>query len=94
MKKRKWLRDLQVYNLVISNIWLLLTTMLVGAIIGYLLDRRQEGSNRFLLLFSVIFFLIGIINFFVAIIRGSQKLNEQKAATARDEADEDIARRD
>lgn len=94
MKKDKIVKDIKLYNLIMSNIWQLLTTILFGVLVGYLLNRYAEKENNHYMLFSIIvFFIIGIINFFVAIIRGSKKLaikeaNNQKVIQTYEQSDE------
>jgi len=34
--KDKWVKDLKVYNIVMSNVWKLLTFLLLGVLAGYL----------------------------------------------------------
>ncbi len=79
MKKDKVSKFLRIYNLVMSNFWLLITTTLVGVLIGYLLNKSfPTEKNVWLIIVSVVFFLIGIFNFFYRIIGESIKLQEQE----------------
>ena len=79
MKRDKVSKFLRTYNLVMSNFWLLITTTLVGVLIGYLLNKAfPTEKNIWLIIVSVIFFLIGVFNFFYKIIGESIKLQEQE----------------
>ena len=79
MKRDKVSKFLRTYNLVMSNFWLLITTTLVGVLIGFLLNRAfPTEKNIWLVIVSVIFFLIGVFNFFYKIIGESIKLQEEE----------------
>ena len=79
MKRDKVSKFLRTYNLVMSNFWLLITTTLVGVLIGFLLNKAfPTEKNIWLIIVSVIFFLIGVFNFFYKIIGESIKLQEQE----------------
>ena len=79
MKKDKVSKFLKIYNLVMSNFWLLITTTLVGVLIGYFLNKAfPTEKNVWLIIISIIFFLIGVFNFFYKIIKESIKLQEQE----------------
>ena len=71
MKRDKVSKFLRTYNLVMSNFWLLITTTLVGVLIGYLLNKAfPTEKNIWLIIVSVIFFY--------KIIGESIKLQEQE----------------
>lgn len=73
-------KDLKVYNLVMSNIWQLITILLIGILAGYLFEKNATNKEINYMLFSIIFFtIIGVINFFVSIIRGVKRLEREEA---------------
>lgn len=79
MKKDKVKKSLRVYNLIMSNFWLLITTTLVGVLIGYLLNKAfPTEKNVWLIIISILFFFVGVFNFFYHIIRESIKMQEQE----------------
>lgn len=81
--KSRLFKDLKVYNLIMSNIWQLVTILLIGVLAGYLFEKNAEDKSINYMLFSIIFFtVIGIINFFVSIIKGSKRLEKEEAKKA------------
>ena len=80
-KKDKFSKFLKIYNLIMSNFWLLLTTTLVGFLIGYFVNKKfQTEKNVWIILITVGFFLIGAFNFFYRIIKQSIELSEEEKA--------------
>ncbi len=80
MKKNKdsLYNDLKLYNMVMSNIWKLITFLLLGILSGYLLNKYATYHDINYWLISIIFFTtIGVINFFVSIIKESKRLEKQ-----------------
>ncbi len=81
MKKDKLYKDLKLYNIVMSNIWQLITIILFGILAGYLLEKYSTNEKiNFMLISIIVFSFIGIINFFVSIIRQSKKLEKAERA--------------
>lgn len=81
--KDKFFKDLKVYNLIMSNIWQLITILILGILSGYLLEKNATDKNINYMLFSIITFsVIGVVNFFVSIIRGSKKLEKEEVRKA------------
>lgn len=77
--KDKLYKDLKVYNMVMSNIWKLLTFILIGILGGYLLNKYAKYHDINYMLISILFFsIIGIIDFFVSIIRESKRLEKKE----------------
>ena len=75
--------DLKIYNLVMSNIWQLITILVIGILAGYLFEKNAEDKSINYMAFSIIFFfIIGVINFFVSIIRGIKKIEKEEARKA------------
>lgn len=77
-KKSKLIKDFRLYNVIMNNIWKLITTVLIGVLLGYLTTRKSEDGNNYMVIFIVIFFIIGIINFFVGIIKEHKKLAKRE----------------
>ena len=79
MKKNKdnLVKDLKIYNLVMTNVWQLLTIIAIGILAGYLFEQYATNQDINYMAFSIIFFsIIGIINFFVSILKGVKKLEK------------------
>ena len=54
MKKDKLIRDFKIYNFVMTNIWQLLTTVLIGFGIGWLLEKLFDSEKNLYMLFSIL----------------------------------------
>lgn len=79
MKKNKIIKNFKLYNILMSNFWLLITTCLVGVIIGYILNKNSSNENNHYMLISIIIFsVIGIANFFIHLIVQINKLNNEE----------------
>ncbi len=79
MKKDKLVKNVKLYNIIMSNFWLLITTCLLGVIIGYFLDRNSaKKDNHYILFATIIAFVIGITNFFIHLIKEINKLNQEE----------------
>lgn len=78
--KKSFKRNLKTYNAVMSNFWLLITFVLFGVGVGYLLSRLASGIyvNIVWLLTAIFFALLGIFNFFFRLIKDLQKLNKEE----------------
>lgn len=75
--KDKIYKDLKLYNMVMSNIWKLITFILLGILAGYLLDKYATYHDINYMLFSILLFvIIGVTDFFVSIIRECKRLDE------------------
>lgn len=79
MKRNKIIRDLKIYNFVMSNIWQLITTILVGFAIGWVLEKYIGSEKNLYMLFSLIIFIsIGIANFFIALYKKFKKIADKE----------------
>ncbi|MCM1514060.1 MAG: hypothetical protein NC090_03645 [Anaeroplasma bactoclasticum] len=77
--KEKWVKDLKVYNIVMGNVWKLLTFLLLGVLSGYLFEKYAKDKSLPYMLISILTFtIIGIIDFFFSIIRESKKLEQKQ----------------
>lgn len=77
MKKNKLIKNIKLYNIIMSNFWLLITTCLTGIIIGYFLNKNSDNENNHYMLISIIIFsVIGIANFFIHLIKEINNLNK------------------
>ncbi|MCM1260077.1 MAG: hypothetical protein NC182_03970 [Prevotella sp.] len=80
--KDKWVKDLKVYNIVMGNVWKLLTFLLLGVLAGYLFEKYAKDKSLPYMLISILTFtIIGIIDFFFSIIRESKKLEQKPHQT-------------
>lgn len=78
MKKEKVYKFFKNYNIIMSNIWLLITTMLVGVLIGYFVNKKfPTEKNIWFIVIIIIFFVIGIINFFYSLIVKSKDFDKK-----------------
>lgn len=78
MKKDKIIKNAKLYNIIMSNFWLLITTCLVGVIIGYFLDKNSSNENNHCMLYAIIISsVIGIANFFIHLIKEINNLNKE-----------------
>ena len=60
-----------------TNVWQLLTIIAIGILAGYLFEKYATNQDINYMAFSIIFFsIIGIINFFVSILKGVKKLEK------------------
>ncbi len=73
-KRKKIARDFKLYNVIMNNIWKFIVTVLIGVLLGYLTTRNNEDGNNYMVFCTITFFIIGIINFFVGIIKEHKKL--------------------
>lgn len=79
MKKDKIIRNAKIYNIVMSNFWLLITTCLCGVVIGYFLNKNSSNKNNHYMLFAIIISsVIGIANFFIHLIKEMKDLNKEE----------------
>ncbi len=77
MKKDKdhLVKGLKTYNVIMSNVWQLLTIILMGVLAGYLFQRNAiDKKFNYMAITIIVFTVIGIIVFFVNIIKASKKL--------------------
>ena len=76
MKKKKdnIIHDIKIYNIIMSNVWKLITFLLLG---GFLFEHYSKYKDFNYMLFSIVLFaIIGIIDFFVSIVRDSKRLEK------------------
>lgn len=72
MKKEKLAKAFKVYNAVMSEIWKLLTIILIGLFIGWLIERKT-GSKMGYLISIIIATVLGLVVFFVGLYKLSKK---------------------
>lgn len=77
-RKNKIARDFKLYNVIMNNFWKLIVTVIIGVCLGYLTTRKSEDGHNYMVFFIVIFFVIGIINFFLGIIKEHKKLMKRE----------------
>ena len=79
MKKKKdnIIHDIKIYNIIMSNVWKLITFLLIGVLGGFLFEHYSKYKDFNYMLFSIVLFaIIGIIDFFVSIVRDSKRLEK------------------
>ena len=79
-KKEKAAYNFKIYNLIMSNVWRFLTTLLIGVLGGYLASRNGPKGNNYWLIMILVFLVIGLINFFLGIYKEHKKLIEREEA--------------
>ena len=72
MKKEKLSKAFKIYNAIMSEIWKLLTIILIGLLIGWLVERKS-GSKLGYLIALIVATVLGLVVFFVGLIRLSNK---------------------
>ena len=61
-----------------TNIWQLLTTMLIGFGIGWLLEKYVGSKKNLYMIFSLIIaFSLGVANFFIALYKKLKSIQEK-----------------
>lgn len=75
MKKEKIAKAFKTYNLIMNEIWKLITILLIGILIGWFI-KRKNGSNLGFVISISIALVVGLASFFVGIIRLSK--NKEK----------------
>ena len=69
--------DIKIYNIIMSNVWKLITFLLIGVLGGFLFEHYSKYKDFNYMLFSIVLFaIIGIIDFFVSIVRDSKRLEK------------------
>ena len=79
MKKKKdnIIHDIKIYNIIMSNVWKLITFLLIGVLGVFLFEHYSKYKGFNYMLFSIVLFaIIGIIDFFVSIVRDSKRLEK------------------
>lgn len=79
MKRDKFIRDFKIYNFVMSNIWQLLTTLLIGFGIGWVLEKYVGSEKKLFMIFSIcIALLIGVANFFFSLYKKMKQIQAKE----------------
>lgn len=85
MKKDKFIRDFKIYNFVMNNIWQLLTTLIIGFIVGWLLEKYVGSERNLWMLFSIILaIMVGIANFFLSLYSLMKKIQKKEETENKD----------
>ena len=77
-RRDKWSKDFKLYNVIMNNFWKLIGTVLIGVCLGYLTTRKSNNESNYMLLFIILFFIIGIFNFFLGIYKEVKKLEKRE----------------
>ena len=81
MKKKKdnIIHDIKIYNIIMSNVWKLITFLLIGVLGGFLFEHYSKYKDFNYMLFSIVLFaIIGIIDFFVSKLQKLYRITEKK----------------
>ncbi len=78
MRKDKWSKDFRLYNIIMNNFWKFIGTVLIGVCLGYLTTRKSEDETNYMLFFIILFFVIGVFNFFLGIYKEVKKLEKRE----------------
>lgn len=72
-KKEKLVHGFKLYNEVMQEIWKFLTILLIGVIIGYLLQRKGPENNHRFVFALIIALAIGLLIFFIGLFKVIKK---------------------
>lgn len=76
--RKEIVRSFKAYNVVMTNIWQLITILLIGILLGYLLEKNGTNKELNYMAISVIgSIIIGVPVFFVGLIKGINKLDKK-----------------
>ena len=76
MNKDKLAKDFRIYNLIMSQVWKFLTTIIIGILLGYLASRKGEEDNNYMIVIIIASFVIGIFNFFLGLYKEHKKMEK------------------
>lgn len=88
MKKsrKEMFKSLKNYNMVMSCIWEFITILVLGVLFGYLLEQHKTVKEINFMLISVIAsIVIGIIVFFVSLLKGMKKMDNLNKKESNDD---------
>lgn len=86
MNKDKLAKDFRIYNLIMSQVWKFLTTIIIGILLGYLASRKGEEDNNYMIVIIIASFVIGIFNFFLGLYKEHKKMEKREEMKKRLEA--------
>lgn len=76
--RKEIVRSFKTYNVVMTNIWQLITILLIGILLGYLLEKNGTNKELNYMTISVIgSIIIGVPVFFIGLIKGINKLDKK-----------------
>lgn len=70
-------KDLQTMAPVLTVSWQLLITIVLGAVLGYYIDKWNSSSPRYLIILLVGFTILGFYNFLRTVIRLSKSMDKK-----------------
>ena len=76
MKKDKLSKAFKTYNLIMNEVWKLITILLLGVLIGWLIKKKSDSNLGFVISISVAL-VVGLASFFVGIINVSKKQEKE-----------------
>lgn len=71
-------KGFKTYNMIMSCVWQLLTTLLIGVLAGYLLERKKDDDFNYMIVSICISLVVGISVFFVSLIKQSKRLAKEE----------------
>lgn len=77
-KKEKFIHGFKLYNYVMQEIWKLITTLIFGIVVGLLLEKNGPDDNNYFVIVILIAMVVGLVNFFIGIIRIARKEEKSK----------------
>lgn len=77
-KRAKWSKDFKLYNIIMNNFWRFIGTVLIGVCLGYLTTRKSKDDSNYMLFFIILFFVIGVFNFFLSLYKEIRKLEKRE----------------
>lgn len=78
IKKDKIAKDFKLYNVIMGNFWKFIATVLIGVCLGYLTTRNSKTEDNYMVFCIILFFVIGVINFFVGIMKEMKRLEKHE----------------
>lgn len=71
-------KSVKSYNMIMSNIWQLITILVLGILLGYLLEKNATTEDIDFMLISVVgSIIIGVPVFFIGLIKSIKKLDDK-----------------
>ncbi len=87
--KKELIKGVKTYNMIMSNVWQLITILIIGVLLGYLLEKNATNPDINYMLVSVIgSIIIGITVFFVGLIKGLKKIDNMDKEKAKSNNDD------
>lgn len=76
-ERRERSKDLQSIAPVLSSSWQLVITIILGAVVGYYLDKWNNTAPRYLIIMLIAFTVLAFYNFLRTVIRLSKAMDKK-----------------